>query len=145
MSVQTGTALWASILNPNTKFDPQYCINLVVDEDVAKEYQAKGFPVKEFDEGLALVIRRYVTSKAGKTNPTPKLYDKSKNPIDVAIGNGSRVNVQYKEWESQRRDSNGNFFKGFDLIAVQVLDLVSYNEAGDEFDIEESLEEEDEL
>ena len=46
MSVQTGTALWASILNPNTKFDPQYCINLVVDEDVAKEYQDKGFPVK---------------------------------------------------------------------------------------------------
>ena len=30
-------------------------------------------------------------------------------------------------------------------MAVQVLDLVSYNGAGDEFDVEESLEESDEL
>ena len=30
-------------------------------------------------------------------------------------------------------------------MAVQVIDLVSYNGAGDEFDIEESLEESDEL
>ena len=37
----------------------------------------------------------------------------------------------------------GKTYKGLDLQAVQVLDLVSYNQAGDEFDVEESLEEED--
>ena len=37
------------------------------------------------------------------------------------------------------------FYKGLDLQAVQILDLVSYNQAGDEFDVEESLGEEDEL
>ena len=49
---------------------------------------------------------------------------------------------QYKEWEVQRQ---GETFKGLDLQAVQILDLVSFNQAGDEFDVEESLAETDEL
>ena len=142
MAVQTGIAKWASITSPNTKWEPQYCINLIVEDTIAEEFKSRGFPVKEFEDGLALVMKRKVEGANGRTNETPKLYDKSKNEIDVSVGNGSKVRVQYKEWESNR---NGKTFKGFDLMAVQILDLVTYNGAGDEFNIEESLEEEDEL
>jgi hypothetical protein len=142
MAVQTGIAKWASITSPNTKWEPQYCINLIVDDEVAIDFKSKGFPVKEFDEGLALVMKRKVEGTNGRVNSVPKLFDKAKNEIDVSVGNGSKVKVQYKEWESQR---NGKTFKGFDLMAVQVLDLITFNGAGDEFNIEESLEESDEL
>ena len=140
MAVQIGESKWASITNPNTKWEPQYCINLIVDKKIATDFKTRGFPVKEFDEGLALVMKRKVEGANGRINEKPKLYDKAKNEIDVAVGNGSTVKVQYKEWESNR---NGKTFRGFDLMAVQVLDLVTFNGAGDEFNVEESLEEEE--
>ena len=142
MAVQTGESKWASITNPNTTYEPTYCINLIVDETVAEDFRSRGFTVKDMDEGSALVFKRKVTSTNGRTNEKPKLYDKSKNEIDVSVGNGSKVRVQYKEWGMDR---NGKHYQGLDLMAVQVLDLVSYNGAGDEFNVEESLEESDEL
>ena len=142
MAVQTGESKWASITNPNTTYEPVYCINLIVEDTIAEDFESRGFKVKDMDEGRALVFKRKVTGANGRTNEKPKLYDKSKNEIDVSVGNGSKVRVQYKEWEVNR---NGKNFKGLDLMAVQVLDLVSYNGAGDEFNVEESLEESDEL
>jgi hypothetical protein len=70
----------------------------------------------------------------------PKLYDRSKNEMDCQVGNGSTVKVQYKEWETVRQ---GTTYKGLDFMAMQVIDLVAYSgSAGDEFDVEESLEDE---
>ena len=64
----------------------------------------------------------------------PILMDRRKQEIDVNVGNGSHVKVQYKEWESQW---NGKTFKGLDFMKMQVLDLVEYNNGDvDEFDIE---------
>jgi hypothetical protein len=60
----------------------------------------------------------------------------------VSVGNGTIGKVQYKEWEVVRQ---GETYRGLDLQAVQILDLVSFNQAGDEFDVEESLAETDEL
>ena len=37
-----GTAYWASVRQPNTTFEPMYTINLVVDEEVAKDFAARG-------------------------------------------------------------------------------------------------------
>jgi len=142
MAVQIGESKWASITNPNTTYEPVYCINLIVEDMIAEDFESRGFKVKDMDEGRALVFKRKVTGANGRTNEKPKLYDKSKNEIDVSVGNGSEVRVQYKEWESNR---NGKTFKGFDLMAVQVLNLVTFNGAGDEFNVEESLEESDEL
>ena len=65
----------------------------------------------------------------------PRLLDRKKDSIDIRIGNGSKVKVQYKEWESVYR---GQTFKGLDFMAMQVLALVEYNGGGgDEFDIED--------
>ena len=142
MSVLQGALYWASITNPNTTYEPVYSVNVIVDDATAADFKKRGFRIKDMDEGPAVVVKRKVNGPNGMTRAAPKLFDKSKNEIDVSVGNGSIGKVQYKEWEVQRQ---GETFKGLDLQAVQILDLVSFNQAGDEFDVEESLEEDDEL
>jgi hypothetical protein len=142
MSVLQGALYWASITNPNTTYEPVYSVNVVVDDATAADFEKRGFRIKQMDEGSALVVKRKVSGPNGMTRAAPKLFDKSKNEVDVSVGNGTIGKVQYKEWEVVRQ---GETYRGLDLQAVQILDLVSFNQAGDEFDVEESLAEDDEL
>jgi hypothetical protein len=140
MAVLEGKAYWAFVTTPNTKFTPAYSVNLVVDDETASSFRTRGFTVKDMDEGPALIIKRKVDGPRGMVREAPKLYDKSKREIDVSVGNGSHVKVQYKEWETSW---NGQDFRGLDFQAMQVLDLIEYNAPdGAEFDVEE---EEDEI
>lgn len=132
MAVVKGHAYWAAVTTPNTNYTPVYSVNLVVEDSVAEDFKSRGFPVKDMDEGKAVIIKRKVHKPDGSARPAPRLLDKGKNPIDVAVGNGSLVNVQYKEWESVWK---GQTFKGLDFQAMQVLDLVEYGAPdGAEFD-----------
>ena len=133
MAVLEGTAYWAFVTSPNTKYDPCYSVNLVVDEATAQNFEDRGFPVKQMDEGPAVVIKRKVNGPNGMIRKAPGLIDNRKQEIDVTVGNGSHVKVQYKEWESTW---NGTLYKGLDFQAMQVLELVEYASAdGAEFDI----------
>jgi hypothetical protein len=133
MAIVKGTALWASVTQPNTKFDPVWSINVIPDDAEALEYfKENGFKVKPTNDGQeAVVIQRKVTSRNGKPNKPPKVINAAKEPIDVLVGNGSKVNVQYKEWST---DNQYGSFKGLDLMGVQVVDLVEYGGDADEFD-----------
>ena len=91
MAVVEGFAYWPFVTTPNTKYTPEYSVNLLVTPDVADSFRNRGFTVKEMDEGPALVIRRKVNGPEGMVRQAPKLLDRSKNPIDVAVGNGSKV------------------------------------------------------
>ena len=126
MAVIEGTAYWNNITTPNTKFEPVYQTNLIVPDDVLEKFKADGYSVKELNEGQALVIKRKVAKKGGGTNPAPKLLDKNKQPLDALVGNGSKVRVQYRPW--QTTNSYGTF-KGLDLQGMQVLELVEYGDA----------------
>ena len=143
MAIQEGLAYWASVTTPNTRFEPVYSVDLVVDENVASDFENRGFKVKTLkinDEevGKAITIKRKVNGKKGPRN-APKLYNKNKEQIDVLIGNGSKVKVQYDEWEVS--NSFGKF-KGLDFQAMQVLDLISYKTGdGEEFEAMEGGEE----
>ena len=143
MAIQEGLAYWASVTTPNTRFEPVYSVDLVVDENVAADFETRGFRVKTLkinDEevGKAITIKRKVNGKKGPRN-APKLYNKNKEQIDVLIGNGSKVKVQYDEWEVS--NSFGKF-KGLDFQAMQVLDLISYRTGdGEEFEAMEGGEE----
>ena len=97
MPVQEGVAYWASVTTPNTRFEPKYTVNLVVDEETAQAFKDRGFTVKDMDEGPALIIRRNVNGPNGMIRKAPKLFDRQKNLLDINIGNGSRVKVQFKE------------------------------------------------
>ena len=138
MAIVDGISMWASVTTPNTTFEPVYQVTLVVDEDVANDFRARGFRVKDMDEGPALIIKRKVTGKNGQPNASPKLLDRNKQPLTVSVGNGSKVRVQYKEWESAW---NGTLYKGLDFQAMQVLELIEYaSPDGAEFDALDSDE-----
>jgi hypothetical protein len=141
MAVVEGHAYWSFVTTPNTKFTPCYSVNLVVDPDVAEDYRSRGFPVKDMDEGPALIIKRKVNGPNGMVREAPELLDRYKNKIDVAVGNGSRVKVLFKEWDTKW---NGQVYKGLDFKAMQVLDLVEYGgnaTAASAFDVEAEEEE----
>ena len=139
MAIESGIAYWASVRNPNLKFEPVYTVDLVVDEEVAAKYEVKGFKVKTLvvnDEvvGKALTIKRKVNGPNGMIRKAPKLVDENKNVLedDVLVGNGSKVRVQFNEWEANNKFGD---FKGLDFQAMQVIDLISYKSGdGDEFE-----------
>ena len=142
--VYEGTAMWASITTPNTRFEPKYSIDLVVDNDMAQALKSEGYKVKfDKEEGPTITMKRNVNGPNGMIRKAPKLVDRDKNELDCLVGNGSKVRVQARPWEMVR---NGQEFKGLELQAVQVLDLVQYSSGyGDEFDALESEAEVDEL
>ena len=144
MAIQEGIAYWASVTTPNTKFEPVYTVDLVVSDDVANDFEAKGYKVKEISQGdevigRAITFKRKVNGPNGMVRQAPKLLDANKNPIDELVGNGSKVKVQYSEWETSNKYGN---FKGLDFQAMQVIDLVQYKSSdGSEFDAIEGGEE----
>ncbi len=141
MAILQGAAYWASVTTPNTTFEPVYSVNLIVEQEVADDFQERGFTIKSMDEGPAIIIKRKVNGPNGMIRQAPKLVDRHKNPLDTRVGNGSNVRVQYKEWESTWK---GQVFKGLDFQAMQVVDLVEVGTAdGAEFDdIDTDMEDE---
>tara|TARA_R100000234_G_C4965895_1_gene163866 strand:- start:77 stop:526 length:450 start_codon:yes stop_codon:yes gene_type:complete len=139
MAIESGIAYWASVRNPNLKFEPVFTVDLLVNEEVAAKYEGRGFKVKTLvvnDEvlGKALQIKRKVNGPNGMVRKAPKLVDENKVPLDddVLVGNGSKVRVQFSEWEVSNKYGD---FKGLDFQGMQVLDLVSYKSGdGDEFE-----------
>jgi hypothetical protein len=129
MAVLEGKAYWASVTTPNTTFEPVYTVDLVVENDVANSFEARGFKIKDLsvkDEnggqtsvGRALTIKRKVNGPNGMVRNAPKLFDKEKNAMDDVVGNGSHVKVQYNEWET---DNKYGQFKGLDFQAMQVIE-----------------------
>ena len=125
-----GNAYWASLVAPNTTYEPMYTINVVVDEATAKDVAERGHSIREMEEGPAVVIKRKVNGPNGMVRKAPRLLDADKNDVDVLVGNGSKVRVQYQEYDWTYNNKSG---KGLDLQAVQIIDLVPYKAAdGDE-------------
>ena len=123
MAVVEGTAYWASIKTPNTKFEPVYTVNLVVDEDTANDFASRGHKIKQMDEGPSIIIKRKVNGPNGMVRVAPRLLDVDKNEVNYAVGNGSKIRVQYNEYEGTNQYGD---YKGLDLQAIQVLDLIEY-------------------
>ena len=126
-----GVAYWASIKEPNTTFEPVYTVNLVVDQSTADDFASRGHTVKQMDEGPAVIIKRKVNGPNGMVRPAPRLMNAEKQEVTTAVGNGSKIKVQYNEYSGE-----GKFgpYTGLDLQAVMITDLVPYkNGDGDEF------------
>jgi len=123
MAVHQGTAYWASIKTPNTRFEPVFTINLVVDDETANDFASRGHTIKQLDEGPSIVIKRKVNGPNGMVRPAPRLLDADKQEVNYSVGNGSKVKVQFNEYEGENKFGP---YTGLDLQAVQVLDLVEY-------------------
>ena len=145
-----GIAYWANITVPSTTFEPVYQIELVIDDAVADDLEADGFPTingtaKKKDgspktsnayEGRAVMIKRKVSRKDGTPNVKPKLFDANGEQVDLTVGNGSRVLVKYREWEVENQFGR---FQGLDLVKVKIIDLVEYDGLSGDFDDSEEF------
>ena len=134
MAILEGTAYWASITIPNTTFEPVYTVNLVVDDETANNFASRGHKIKQMDEGPAVIIKRKVNGPNGMIRPAPRLMNASKQDVSTAVGNGSKIKVQYNEYSGE-----GKFgpYTGLDLQAVMITELVPYkNGDGEEFVID---------
>ena len=116
-----GRCRWASVSSPDTTYEPIYSIQVEIPEDQYLDFKERGFPVIQDDDEYYMKITRKVSTQNGNNKP-PRLFDSKKNEVDVLIGNGSLVRVQYREYEIENRYG---VFKGFDLQAVQILNIIN--------------------
>jgi len=123
MAIEEGLAYWASVTTPNTRYEPVYQVNLIVDQDVAEKYRAEGCTIRDMEEGPALVIKRKVNGPNGMIRQAPKLFDVEKKPLDELIGNGSKVKIQFNPYDWEYAGKTG---RSLDFQAMQVLELVEY-------------------
>jgi hypothetical protein len=103
--VISGTAYWASVITPNTKFDADGVWTIDVgnlDDLNKKKAQKDGLTVKnKGDEKEDFVtIKRKVRNAKGSLNRQPNVVDANKRLVtETMIGNGSKVNVLYEPFE----------------------------------------------
>ena len=137
--VISGTAYWASVINPNTKFDADGVWTIDVgnlDDLNKKKAQKDGLTIKNKgdDKGDFVTIKRKVRNAKGSLNRQPNVVDAQKRLItETMVGNGSKVNVLYEPFEWNFGGKTG---VSADLRAVQVTELVPYTtEEDDAFDV----------
>jgi len=132
-----GKAMWAAVQTPNTKFDPRWCVDLIVEGDEITRAKKIGLKVHEKNGDSILKFTRKVQRKDGTENRQPIVVDASTNPTDAMIGNGSVVNVQVRPFTYKNRQT-GESMTSADLHAIQILELVEFGE-GVSFDIEDGF------
>ena len=137
--VIAGTAYWASVIHPNTKFDADgvWTIDVGNLDDLNKKKAKKdGLTIKDKgdEKGEFVTIKRRVRNNKGVLNRAPNVVDANKRLItETMIGNGSKVNVLYEPFEWNFGGKTG---VSADLRAVQVTELVPYTtEEDDAFDV----------
>lgn len=127
----TGKCKWASVIKPNTKFDPKWSIDVIIeDKEVANRLEAAGLKVKKDKDGdLILNIKRKTVTKKGDAVKPPIVVDNDGErwDSDILIGNGSIVTVDFTVYEYE---SFGNTGYGNWLNKVTVNELVEYSSKG---------------
>ena len=103
MAVVEGTAYWASIKTPNTRFDPVFTINVAVDDDTANDFASRGHTIKDVEGQPSVVIKRKVNGPNGMVRTAPRLLDAEKNEVNYSVGNGSKIKVQYNEYAGENK------------------------------------------
>lgn len=127
----SGKAYWASVISPNTTYEPVYSVDVCLDEDTKSLVESLGLTVhnKGDDRGDFVKIKRKVYKRDGSERPSPIVKDSQNNNWDGSlIGNGSMVNVKFAtyEWEYNKKKGVAS-----DLMALQVVDLVEYGDSKD--------------
>jgi len=127
----TGKCHYASVTEPNTKFEPVWSIQVEVNDDNRSAIEGAKLNIsnKEDDRGDFVTIKRKVLRKDGTQRQPPIVKDSQNNLWDgKLIANGSTVNVKAIPFEWTYAGKSG---VSADLAAVQVVDFIEYNEGGD--------------
>ena len=123
----SGKCHYASIIEPNTKFDPVWSIQVEINDDNREVVEKSGLKVanKGDERGDFVTIKRKVHRKDGTERTAPLVMDSQNNRWnnDKKIANGSTVNVKAipSEW-----DYAGKSGISADLAAIQIVDFIEY-------------------
>lgn len=123
----SGTCKWAKLVEPDTKFEPKWCLNLYPDDHSWEKIKKYGVPqkVREDSDGKFITLVRrvsgWVDGEPGDL-PPPKVLDSDNNEYTEVpqIGNGSSVTCKIEVYKGKK----GN---GSRLMAVRLDNLVEYN------------------
>ena len=122
----TGKCHYASITEPNTKFDPVWSIQVEVNDDNRDTIEAAKLPInnKADDRGDFVTIKRKVNRADGTERKAPFVKDSQNNLWNgKMIANGSVVNVKAIPYDWNYAGKSG---VSADLAAVQVVDFIEY-------------------
>ena len=123
----TGKCHYASITEPNTKFDPVWSIQVEINDDNREVVEKSGLKVanKGDERGDFVTIKRKVHRKDGTQRNAPLVMDSQNNRWnnDKKIANGSTVNVKAIPYEWDYAGKSGI---SADLAAVQIVDFIEY-------------------
>ena len=132
----SGKCHYASITEPNTKFEPVWSIQIEVDDNNRSVIESAGLTIsnKGDDRGAFVTIKRKVALKDGTERQGPLVKDSQNNNWDgKLIANGSVVIVKAVPFEWNYAGKSG---VSADLAAVQVVDFIEYTSgAGNDFDV----------
>ena len=133
-----GVAYYSSVkvLKPDFNGDKYgYEINLAVSDEIFQKFKAAGYNAGMYDAGSrkytedpVILFYLWEMDSKGKKNDPPRLIDLDMEDIDVQVGNGSKVNVQ---WRSSGMYGPAKQYKRAVLEVVQVVDLVEYAPQGE--------------
>lgn len=144
--IVSGIAAWACIQKPKPegkyqgkKIPAVYTIDVFLDKDKAKELKKKGYNIKTAKQDVPglekskgkpfLQVKKKAFYDDGNPVAKPRCVDSAKQEFTGLIGNGSKVNVSYNEYEWESFGSKGTAAQ---LRGVQVVELVAFK--GDEVD-----------
>ncbi len=121
----TGKCHYASITEPNTKFDPVWSIQVEVNDDNREVVEKSGLKVanKGDERGDFVTIKRKVHRKDGSQRNAPLVMDSQNNRWNNGkkIANGSTVNVKAIPYEWDYAGKSGI---SADLADVQNVDFI---------------------
>ena len=125
MTIVSGKVYWASIQAPNTTYEPEWGLDMLVDDNNRKAFEADGVDIKNKgdERGDFVHIRQKVSRRDGTQNDAPVVLDGQKKPFKELVGNGSIANVQYTPFEWSM---NGKAGVSPILKRVQIVEHVPY-------------------
>jgi len=141
----SGKAYWASVVEPNTTYEPVWQVDVTVDEETKQKLESIGLSVKNKgdDRGDFFSCRRKVVKRDGSKRDAPRVIDAKKMPWDNRlIGNGSSVKVKIQPYEYAYAGKAG---VSADFMAMQVIDLVPYGDPSGDFQEEDGFSIDQEL
>lgn len=134
----TGKCHYACVVEPNTRYDPVWSIQVEVNDDNRKTIEAAKLPVnnKGDDRGDFVTIKRKVNRADGTERKAPFVKDSQNNLWNgKMIANGSVVNVKAVPYDWNYAGKSG---VSADLAAVQVVDFIEYTGSQvEDFDVVE--------
>jgi hypothetical protein len=116
---------WASLITPDTKFDPCWKIDIVLTKEQADKMKSAGFKVRQDTDGdWILRAKKKVRTKSGQPMSAPTVVGRDGvTPFTENVGNGSICNVNIF---AKYIEVSGQTYLPAYLNEVQVVEHVPY-------------------